>query len=135
MVLNRPLSALKTALPYVADVGAVAYVTVSAFALVVVVAEFFSPGLVASVVAPQALVAGMLVCGALALLDVSPKQSSRTGAVIYVLLGAGAAAFAFWAAWYYFSPVPAVRGRLAAAIGLVIGLLFAASATPVPEEV
>ena len=121
--------------PYAADLGAVAYVTVSAFALVVVVAEFFSPGLVASVVAPQALVAGMLVCGALALLDVSPKPSSRIGSIVYVLLGTGAAAFAFWAAWYYFSPVPAVRGRLAAAIGLVVGLLFAASATTVPEEV
>ena len=63
------------------------------------------------------------------------KSKSRIKFISITVGLAIAAAFAFWAAWYYFSPVPAVRGRLAAAIGLVVGLLFAASATTVPEEV
>lgn len=121
--------------PYVAELGAVSYVAVSSLALIVVVVEFFSPGLVASAVAPQALVASMLVCGALALVHVPERAPTRLGSALHALVGAAFVAFAFWAAWYYFSPVPEVRGRLAAAIGLVVGFLFASTATRVPESV
>jgi hypothetical protein len=135
MTIARAHKALQHVLPYVADAGAVAYVAVAAFAFVVVVAEFFSPGLVASAVAPQSLVAAMLVCGALSLAHVASKPPSRVRIASYALVGAASVAFAFWASWYYFSPVPDVRGRLAAAIGLIVGLVFASAATRVPEGV
>ena len=126
--------ALKIALPYVADTGAVAYVAIALFALVVAIAEFTSPGLVSGVVAPQAIIACLAVAGALSL--VAPSEGrSKASKVTFALFGIAAAAFAFWSAWYYFSPVPDLRGRLAVFAAMVVGLLFAAGAMPAPEDV
>ena len=125
---------VKQALPYVADAGAVSFAAIAVFALVVAVAEFSSPGSVSGVVAPQAIIAWLAVSGAFALVAPSEKRSkaSRTA---FAVFGALAAGFAFWSAWYYFSPVPELRGRLAAFAALVVGLLFAAAALPAPEDV
>lgn len=134
----KRLNALKTwehVAPYVADAGTVAFVAVAGFSLTVAAAEFFSPGLVASAVAPQAIVAALLVTGALSLADASPRARDRRQKTLFALAGAAASAFAFWAAWYYFSPVPEARWRLAALIAGVVGLLFAGAAAPLPEDV
>ncbi|HTK04246.1 MAG TPA: hypothetical protein VL500_01580 [Candidatus Eisenbacteria bacterium] len=125
---------VKQALPYVADAGAVAYVTIAVFALVVAVAEFSSPGLVSGVVAPQTIVACLALAGAFAL--VAPSEGrSRASSLAFAAIGVAGAAFAFWSAWYYFSPVPDMRGRLAAFAAIVVGLLFAAGAMPAPKDV
>ncbi len=122
-------------LPYAADAGMAAFVAAAAFALAVAAAEFLSPGLVSSAVAPQALVVMLLATGALALADVSRKPRNRRQKAVFAVVGAIAAAFAFWASWYYFSPVPEARWRLAALIAGVVGLLFAGAAAPLPEDV
>lgn len=135
--MSRPglITFLRKSLPYVSDAGTAAFVAAAGFSLTVAVAEFFSPGLVASAVAPQAVVVLLLVTGALALADGSPKARSRRQKALFALAGAAAAAFAFWAAWYYFSSVPEARWRLAALIAGVVGLLFAGASAPLPEDV
>ncbi|MEY4745019.1 MAG: hypothetical protein RL272_964 [Candidatus Parcubacteria bacterium] len=127
--------ALKAALPYVADAGTVAFVAAAGFALVVAAVEFFRPGLVASAVAPQTLVVMMLATGAAALADVSPRPRSRRQKAAFAAAGIAGTAFAFWASWYYFSPVPDARPWLASSIAAVIGLLFAGASAPPPEDV
>ncbi len=126
---------LRSVLPYVADAGTVAFVAAAGFALTVAAAEFFSPGLVASAVAPQAVVVLLLATGALSLVDVSPKPRSRRQQALFAAAGLAAAVFAFWASWYYFGPVPEARWRLSAFIAGVVGLLFAGASAPLPEDI
>lgn len=126
------LSLKKTALPYVADAGGVAFMAISAFVLAVVALEFASPGSAVSAVAPQALVVAAVVAGGVALADVSVPRKPRRRA--WAVAAAVAAGVAFWASWYYFSSVPEVRAWLAAAIAFAVALLFAAAASPPPDH-
>ncbi|HTM68948.1 MAG TPA: hypothetical protein VL426_06660 [Candidatus Binatia bacterium] len=134
-MVRRAASALKNALPYVADAGAAAYAAIALFALAVAAAEFTNPGSASGAVAPQTLVVLLAAAGAFALVDVRGGRPGRKRLAFFAALGLVAAAVAFWSAWDYFGPVPALRGRLAAYTAAVVGLLFAASASPAPEDV
>ena len=132
MVRHALTTLKKTVLPYVADVGGVAYMAIAAFVLAVIALEFASPGAAVSAVSPQALVASAVIAGAVALLDVSvTRPPHRMAWAVATVLAAGVA---FWASWYYFSSVPEVRARLAAAIAFAVALLFAAVASPPPDR-
>ena len=132
-MLRSTFSTLKkTALPYVADAGGVAFTAIAAFVLAVVALEFASPGSAVSAVAPQALVVAAVVAGGVALADVSTPRTPRRRA--WAVAAAVAAGVAFWASWYYFSSVPEVRAWLAAAIAFAVALLFAAAASPPPDH-
>lgn len=135
MVIQKAEKALRNALPYVADAGAAAYAAVAVFALAVAAAEFMSPGSASGAIAPQTLVICLAVAGALALADVSGDRPKGKRLAFFAALGVAATAVAFWAAWDYFSPVPGMRERLAGFTAAVVGLLFAASASPAPEDV
>lgn len=131
---------------HLAEVGRAILPCVALFAGTVILLEFFRPGITANAVAPQLLAAVAVAGLLLALLApyeftgsaqaAARRRSAATmlGLAGYALLAVAASGFAFWGAWYYFSPLPEVRGWLTAGIGLAVTMLLAACALPVPDD-
>jgi hypothetical protein len=133
---NRTLAgAWRAVAPYVSDAGVVSFTAVALFAMITVILEFFSAGLAASVVAPQTLAVFMVATGALALCGSEQVRRSWISRLAYFFIALALTVFAFWASWYYFSPVPEIRFRLTIAVGVIVGALFAAAGMPLPEDV
>lgn len=129
----RVRETLTAALPYLADVGRVAYVSSCVVILATAAAEFFFPGVIANFVAPQMLVGLAFLAGALSLAAPSLERSPPRAAA-YAAVGAISAVFAFSAAWYYFIPVPEAQAPLAWAAGGIVALLFSAYRHPVKKN-
>ncbi len=117
---------LTAALPYLSEIGRVAYGSVCVVIIIAAAVEFFAPGLVANFIAPQMLIGFAFFAGALALLSPPTFRSGIHNAVVYAIACVVASAVAFFASWYYFSSVPTVQAPLAYAFGIVVALLFIA---------
>jgi hypothetical protein len=121
-------AALERALPYAAEVGRAAYGALAVVIVAYALAEFLSPGIVASVVAPQTLALAAVVAAGLALVAPRPDRPSFARRVLHAAVGVAASVFAFSAAWYYFVPVPDLRAPLAWSAGAIVACMFAAYA-------
>lgn len=135
MELMRAFTAkmMRTAIPYVADLGVTAYLAVLAVSVTVTAAEFLLPGSAVNVIAPQALLVAGVITGGIALGAETPQKRSLRMRIAYAALGLASSVLAFFSAWYYFASVPDVRARLATAIALVVGMLFV-SASKAPND-
>lgn len=124
--------AARVAAPYAAEIGRASFAALAVFTVAVVAMEFANPGVAASIVAPQVLVALLILAGGLALIDVGEhrRQPRRAFSIAAVVLAAGVA---FLAAWQYFAGIPQVRARLAAAVAFAVALAALAAVHPPPD--
>lgn len=123
---RRTPTILDAALPYLSEIGRVAYGAVCVVIVIAAAMEFFAPGLVANFIAPQTLIGCAFFAGALALVAPPASRPGPHHAIAYAAACVVASAVAFFASWYYFASVPAVQAPLAYAFGIVVALLFLA---------
>lgn len=121
-------AAFSKSLPYVAEIGDVAYGSLCAVIIACAVAEFLAPGIIAAAVSPQALALAAFAAGALSLVSERKVRPSRRRRAFYGAAGAAASVFAFSSAWYYFVSVPDARAPLAWASGMIVAIMFLACA-------
>lgn len=116
---KRTAAAAAGVLPYVAELGSVAFVAAGLFAVIAAAAEFLQPGFVVNFISPRSIVAAVIISGALAL--VAPaRPAGRRRRAVRVAVAALAAVLVFWAAWYYFQSVPDMRLKLSLAAALTV---------------
>lgn len=91
---------------YAADIGRVAYLSLSAVIAATLVLERIAPGVAGNVVSPQKLVAAAILAGALALLAPSPTPAAWRTA-LYAASAVVLTLFVFSAGLAYFESMPA----------------------------
>jgi hypothetical protein len=118
---------LEDLLPYAAEFGTVGFVATACVIAMGAAGELVSPGLVFNLVAPQGLVAVLLIMGALSLLAEKPRRSLKSSFQFAAVAGVVIAAVAM-VAWNYFESMESDRMIVAAAaIGTAV-LVFTAAA-------
>ncbi len=110
--------------PLLAELGAVAFTAAGVFAVIAAAAEFLQPGFVVNFISPRSIVAVLAASGGLALLGAERRGDSRRRRPVYAAAGGLAVFSSFWAAWYYFQPVPEARIQLALAAAAVVAAAF-----------
>lgn len=113
-------------LPYLAELGTVGFVAAAAVTAIGAAAELVSPGLVFNLVAPQGLVAAMILAGALSLLSEKPERGVRS-TLVYAAVALAVSAGVTFVAWRYFEALPDDRVIMTVAAGAVPMLVFIAA--------
>jgi len=113
-------------LPYLAELGTVGFVAAAAVTAIGAAAELVSPGLVFNLVAPQGLVAAMILAGALSLLSEKPGRGVRS-TLVYAAVALAVSAGVTFVAWRYFEALPDDRVIMTVAAGAVPMLVFIAA--------
>ncbi|KPJ85889.1 hypothetical protein AMJ57_01395 [Parcubacteria bacterium SG8_24] len=124
-------SLFRAALSAAADAAMVAYLALAVFILLAVGLDFLHPGFAFNYLAPQVLVVLTAVCGLLSLLRPGDR-AGRSGRQRLAFLAVGflVTVSVLAVAWYYFSPVPALRVKLTALSAITVAFLFIFAAEP-----
>lgn len=114
-------------MPYLAESGTVGFVAAAAVTALGAAGELVSPGLVFNLVAPQGLVAAMIVTGALSLLSEKPRRTWRT-ALTFGAVALTVTVCVTLVTWRYFEALPGDRVIVTVAAGISALLVFIAAA-------